>query len=64
MLNMALFGLRVALSSISGNGGLLFHFVRSKIEHGGADGDGLGSREGDPRPLKLASTLPEMTYSI
>ena len=61
---MALFGLRVALSSISGNGSLLFHFVRSKIEHGGGDEDGLGSREGDPRPLKLASTLPEMTYSI
>lgn len=64
MLNIALFGLRVAFSSISGHGGLLFHFVRSKIEHGGGDGDGLGSREGDPRPLKLASTLPEMNYSI
>ena len=52
---------RVALSLISGNGGLLFHFVRSMIEHGGGDGDGLG---GDPRPLKLAPTLPEMNYSI
>ena len=31
------------------------------IEHGGGDGDGLG---GDPRPLKLARTLPEMKYSI
>ena len=49
MLNMALFGLCVALSSISGDGGLLFHFVRSKIEHGGGDGDGLGGR---PSPSK------------
>ena len=63
MLNMALFRLRVALSLISQDGALLFHFVRSKIEHGGGDGDGLGSREGDPRRLKLASTLPEMTSS-
>ena len=61
---MALFGLHVALSLISEDGGLLFHFVWSKIEHGGGDGDALGSREGEPRPVKLASTLPEMTYSI
>ena len=64
MLNLVLFRLRVALSMISEDGGLLFHFGRSKIEHGGGDGDGLGSREGDPRPLKLVSTLPEMTSSI
>ena len=40
MLNMALFGLRVALSLISGDGGLLFHFVRSKIEMGAGMGMG------------------------